>query len=93
MCETGSNKLSASILKNGEEAKRTTFTNYRDDDSDFEDDDPDAEQEDFDMVDAQPRDNSSPNSAASDRTFAGNEAIVVKSEPISARTSTSFSMH
>lgn len=83
LCEGGSDKLLTSILKSGEEAKRTIFTNYRDDDSDFEDDVSDVEQDDFDMVDAQLQEHTPPQSAASERTFVETEPTV-KAEPISA---------
>ncbi|GJE89465.1 hypothetical protein PsYK624_055660 [Phanerochaete sordida] len=84
LCDAGSKKLSASILKNGEEAKRTAFTDYRDDDSDFEDDAPDTDQEDFDMVDAQLHADSPPNSAVTERTFVSEDEPAIKAEPISA---------
>ena len=64
VCDLGSSPLATSVLKDDEQAKETTYTSYRNDDSDFEDDDRDTEQEDYDMVDAQLTENRQPRSTS-----------------------------
>ena len=73
--EGGITSLLASLLKEDEHTKPTTYTTYRDDDSDFEDDREDTvETEDFDMVDSL----LTPQEAV---PSAVGGAVVIKSEP------------
>ncbi|KIP11682.1 hypothetical protein PHLGIDRAFT_114266 [Phlebiopsis gigantea 11061_1 CR5-6] len=83
--EGGITPLLASLLKDDERTKPTTFTTYRDDDSDFEDDS-DAEAEDFDMVNSQLNPQDFDRAASS----TGGEAVVVKSEPLSQASTSTF---
>lgn len=73
--------LSSSILKEDERPKTSTFTTYRDDDSDFEDDPQETGAEDTDMSSQLDPRASSVHNPSTSRSHS--EFVVVKSEPIS----------